>query len=44
MLCSGAVDPAPLISERVGLADAPSALERLRRPEQLVGVFVQPWR
>lgn len=44
MLCSGAVDPGPLISERVALADAPDALERLRRPEHLVGVFVQPWR
>lgn len=44
MLCSGAVDPGALISERVALADAPSALERLRRPEHLVGVFVQPWR
>jgi hypothetical protein len=34
----------PLISERVPLSGAPDALDRLRRPEQLVGVLVQPWR
>jgi len=44
LLCSGAVDVTPLVSERVPLAGAPDALFRLRRPEQLVGVLVQPWR
>ena len=44
LLCTGAVDPAPLVSERVPLAEAPDALERLRRPQDLVGVLVQPWR
>jgi threonine dehydrogenase-like Zn-dependent dehydrogenase len=44
LLCSGAVNPDPLVSERVTLADAPGALERLRRPGHLVGVLVQPWR
>ena len=42
LLCTGAVDPAPLVSERVPLPEAPHALERLRRPRDLVGVLVQP--
>jgi threonine dehydrogenase-like Zn-dependent dehydrogenase len=44
LLCSGAVDVRPLVSERVPLAGAPDALARLRRPGDLVGVLVQPWR
>jgi threonine dehydrogenase-like Zn-dependent dehydrogenase len=44
LLCSGAVDVAPLVSERVPLSGAPDALYRLRRPGDLVGVLVQPWR
>jgi threonine dehydrogenase-like Zn-dependent dehydrogenase len=44
LLCSGAVDVEPLVSERVPLAAAPDAFRRLRRPEHLVGVLVQPWR
>jgi threonine dehydrogenase-like Zn-dependent dehydrogenase len=44
LLCSGAVDVGPLVSERVPLAGAPDALFRLRRPGDLVGVLVQPWR
>lgn len=44
LLCSGAVNVGPLISERVSLAGAPDALHRLRRPGDLVGVLVQPWR
>ena len=44
LLCSGAVDVAPLVSERVPLSGAPDALHRLRRPGDLVGVLVQPWR
>jgi threonine dehydrogenase-like Zn-dependent dehydrogenase len=44
LLCSGAVDVSPLVSERVPLAGAPDALVRLRRPGDLVGVLVQPWR
>ena len=44
LLCSGAVDVGPLVSERVPLAGAPDALYRLRRPGDLVGVLVQPWR
>jgi threonine dehydrogenase-like Zn-dependent dehydrogenase len=44
LLCSGVVDVGPLVSERVPLAAAPDALLRLRRPGDLVGVLVQPWR
>jgi (R,R)-butanediol dehydrogenase/meso-butanediol dehydrogenase/diacetyl reductase len=44
LVTSGAVDFEPLVSERVPLAAAPDALQRLRRPEHLVGVLVQPWR
>jgi threonine dehydrogenase-like Zn-dependent dehydrogenase len=44
LVCSGAVDVSPLVSERVPLAGAPDALVRLRRPGDLVGVLVQPWR
>jgi threonine dehydrogenase-like Zn-dependent dehydrogenase len=44
LLCTGAVDVEPLVSERVPLSGAPDALDRLRRPEHLVGVLVQPWR
>ncbi len=44
LLCSGRLDVSPLVSERVPLAGAPDALRRLRRPEHLVGVLVQPWR
>ncbi|HXM56483.1 MAG TPA: alcohol dehydrogenase catalytic domain-containing protein [Candidatus Dormibacteraeota bacterium] len=44
LLCSASIDVAPLVSERVPLAGAPDALERLRHPVDLVGVLVQPWR
>jgi threonine dehydrogenase-like Zn-dependent dehydrogenase len=44
LVASGAIDFEPLVSERVPLAAAPDALQRLRRPEHLVGVLVQPWR
>lgn len=44
LLCTGRLDVAPLVSERVALAEAPDALRRLTRPEHLVGVLVQPWR
>ena len=44
LLCSGAVEVGPLISERVSLAEAPGAVRRLQHPEHLVGVLVQPWR
>ncbi len=44
LLCSGAVDVRPLVSERVSLAGAPDAVRRLQRPGHLVGVLVQPWR
>ena len=44
MLTAGAIDLEPLVSERVPLAAAPDAFVRLRRPEHLVGVLVQPWR
>ncbi|HYW23389.1 MAG TPA: alcohol dehydrogenase catalytic domain-containing protein [Terriglobales bacterium] len=44
LLCSGAVDVGPLVSDRVPLSGAPDALYRLRRPGDLVGVLVQPWR
>jgi len=44
MVTSGTLDVAPLVSERVPLAGAADALERLRNPRDLVGVLVQPWR
>ena len=44
LLCSGTVDVEPLVSERVPLAAAPDAFHRLRHPEHLVGILVQPWR
>jgi len=44
LLCSGTVDVGPLVTERVPLSGAPDAFVRLRRPEHLVGVLVQPWR
>jgi len=44
LLCSGAVGVGPLVSERVPLSGAADALYRLRRPGDLVGVLVQPWR
>jgi threonine dehydrogenase-like Zn-dependent dehydrogenase len=44
LLSSGRVDVRPLVSERVPLSGAPDAFRRLRRPEKLVGVLVQPWR
>jgi threonine dehydrogenase-like Zn-dependent dehydrogenase len=44
LLLSGQLDVRPLVSERVPLSGAPDALMRLRRPDNLVGVLVQPWR
>jgi threonine dehydrogenase-like Zn-dependent dehydrogenase len=44
LLATGDLDPSPLVSERVGLDEAPSAFERLRTPGTLVGVLVEPWR
>jgi len=44
LLTTGDLDPSPLVSERVGLDDAPSAFERLLSPDTLVGVLVEPWR
>jgi threonine dehydrogenase-like Zn-dependent dehydrogenase len=44
LLCSGALDVRPVVSERVSLSGAPDAFMRLRRPEHLVGVLVEPWR
>ena len=44
MLSAGTIDLEPLVSERIPLAAAPDAFVRLRRPEHLVGVLVQPWR
>ena len=44
LLDSGGLDVGPLVSERVPLSGAAEAFRRLRRPENLVGVLVQPWR
>jgi len=44
LVASGAVDPAPLVSRRASLAEAPQAFLDLRRPGDLVGVVVEPWR
>ena len=43
LLCSGKLDVGPLVSQRVSLSAAPDAFRRLRHPETLVGVLVQPW-
>jgi threonine dehydrogenase-like Zn-dependent dehydrogenase len=44
LVSSGELDVQPLVSERVPLSAAPDAFRRLGRPENLVGVLVQPWR
>lgn len=44
LIASGKVDVEPLVSERVPLDRAPDAFKRLQRPENLVGILVQPWR
>jgi (R,R)-butanediol dehydrogenase/meso-butanediol dehydrogenase/diacetyl reductase len=44
LIATGTVQVEPLISERVGLSEAPDAFVRLRHPRQLVSVLVQPWR
>lgn len=44
LIASGAVDPAPLVSRRIGLDEAPQTFLDLRRPKDLVGALVQPWR
>lgn len=44
LLTTGAVDPEPLVSERVTLEEAPDAFDRLRSPGNLVGILVEPWR
>ena len=44
LLWSGAIDPNPLVSERVSIDDAPDAFVRLAHPDDLVGLLVQPWR
>jgi threonine dehydrogenase-like Zn-dependent dehydrogenase len=42
LVASGAVDVAPLITERILLEQAPQAFERLRAPQGAVGVLVLP--
>jgi threonine dehydrogenase-like Zn-dependent dehydrogenase len=42
-LINGRVPVHRLISERVSLADTPSALERLRTPGTLVRILSRPW-
>ncbi len=44
LVASGAVDPAPLVSARLSLDEAPQAFVDLRRPKDLVAALVQPWR
>lgn len=44
LIAARRVDPAPLVSARVGLDEAPQAFVELRHPKQLVGALVQPWR
>lgn len=44
LLGSGTVNADPLVTERVPLAEAPAAFERLRAPGHVVGVAVEPWR
>jgi (R,R)-butanediol dehydrogenase/meso-butanediol dehydrogenase/diacetyl reductase len=42
LICSGAVDVEPLISQRVSLAEGADAIIRLRTPGDLVSVLIQP--
>ncbi len=44
LIGSRTIDVEPLISERVPLADGPDAFVRLRTPDQLIAILVQPWR
>jgi threonine dehydrogenase-like Zn-dependent dehydrogenase len=44
LIASGTVQVEPLISERIGLGEAPDAFVRLRHPGGLVSVLVEPWR
>lgn len=44
LIASGAVDPSPLVSRRLSLAEAPQTFLDLRHPKDLVGALVQPWR
>jgi (R,R)-butanediol dehydrogenase/meso-butanediol dehydrogenase/diacetyl reductase len=44
LISDRSVDLRPLVSERIGLADAPEAFVRLRRPDSAVGILVQPSR
>lgn len=42
LITTGKADVGSLVSERVGLAGAPSAFQRLQHPNELVAVLVQP--
>lgn len=44
MLASGIVDPAPLLSQVVGLDGVADALDRLATPNTLAKVLVDPWK
>ncbi len=44
MMASGRIDPAPMISHRVGLGDLPAAFEALRSPTDQCKVMVEPGR
>lgn len=44
LIAAGRADPAPLVSARLTLDEAPQAFVDLRRPKDLVGALVQPWR
>ncbi|HET6318067.1 MAG TPA: alcohol dehydrogenase catalytic domain-containing protein [Chloroflexota bacterium] len=44
LIASRRIDVEPLISERVPLDDGSNAFVRLRTPEQLIAILVQPWR
>ncbi len=44
LIAARRVDLAPLVTARLGLAEAPAAFVELRHPKELVGALVQPWR
>ena len=42
MLAAGRIDPAPMITHRIGLDDLPAAFEALRTPTDQCKVMVMP--
>jgi threonine dehydrogenase-like Zn-dependent dehydrogenase len=43
-IAEGRIDVAPLVTDRIGLDEVPSAFDRLRHPEEQAKILVEPWR